>query len=223
MGVPAPTAEAAVRAYLDAEVRRDYATSFAQLGAADRRAAVDPIRWAAMHSQLPSYTSYRVDATAPQVATTVAIQPVLDEVVGLVPSEARITWSTVQEDGGYRISLNASRFDPVFPPDADAPSAVLAWMQRQQACDHRTEYAGSFIGPTSLSDRLCKLRGTFSASDAKPLDAYANSTAVVTAFGPEATTWARVVTLTGPGHLEVVAAPLGKHWVVIGATGSLSA
>lgn len=174
-----------------------------------------------MHSQLPTYTSYQVDATTPQVATTVAMRPVLDEVVGLVPAKARITWSTVQEDGGYRISLNASRFDPVFPPDADAPAAVLAWIQRQQACDHTTEYAGSFIGPTSLSDRLCKLSGTFSAGAVQPLDATANSTAVVTAFGPEAATWVRVVTLTGPGHLDVVAAPLGNRWVVVGATGSL--
>ena len=43
------------------------------------------------------------------------------------------------------------------------------------------------------------------------------SAAVVTnAFGPAAAQWARVVSLDGPLPLDVVTAPMGDRWLVVG-------
>ena len=48
-----------------------------------------------------------------------------------------------------------------------------------------------------------------------PLEAI-DAAPFLAAFGPEASTWARVVTVTEPVPLRAVVAPIGQEWLVIG-------
>lgn len=48
-----------------------------------------------------------------------------------------------------------------------------------------------------------------------PLDAL-DAAPFLAAFGPEATSWARVVAVTDPVPLRAVVAPIGQEWLVIG-------
>ena len=56
------------------------------------------------------------------------------------------------------------------------------------------------------------------ATPPAPLSALTNPAPVVDAYGPGASTFARVVRLSGSATLDVVTAPLGASWVVIGVT-----
>ena len=40
----------------------------------------------------------------------------------------------------------------------------------------------------------------------------------VAAFGPDVLEWARVVPVSGPAQIDVVVAPVGESWLVIGAS-----
>ena len=64
------------------------------------------------------------------------------------------------------------------------------------------------------------MSGTFRAERTSLLAELANPAPVLASYGPDAATWARVVRLTGPATIDVVTAPLGDTWVVIGATSS---
>ena len=44
----------------------------------------------------------------------------------------------------------------------------------------------------------------------------AGVSAVTAAFGPDVYAWARVVPVTAPERLELVLAPVGERWLVIG-------
>ena len=94
----------------------------------------------------------------------------------------------------------------------------MAWAQARQHCGDGDEYSGSLLGSPVLGDQLCDVRGDFVAAPPAPLgDTLA--TEVVAAFGPDATTWARTVAVSGAAELTVVTAPLGDRWVVVGVTG----
>ena len=79
------------------------------------------------------------------------------------------------------------------------------------------EYAGSLLGSPVLADQLCGVEGELVAGSPAPLGDTLSSE-VVAAFGPDATTWARTVALSGAAKLTVVTAPFGDHWVVVGVS-----
>jgi len=218
LAAAAATPEAAVRVFLDAEARGDLAGSFAALSA-KTRATLGPLgAWRADAAERPHYIAYELTAgTGPdEVRTTVSLQAQLDEVSGLVPSQAVIDWATVAEDGGWRVDLEESAVTPVFPNDSHAPEAAVAWAEARQQCRSEREYDGSLLLSPSAAETLCGSTAAVTADSPAPLDTLADSSPVVAAFGPDAADWARVVRIHGPADLAVVTAPLGDDWVVVG-------
>ena len=135
----------------------------------------------------------------------------------MVPASATITWRPVAEGGGWRVDLAATTFEPHYPADAGAAPAALAWVQARQACQDDPAASRLLLDP-ELATALCHQPGTFVATPPAPLSALTNPAPVVDAYGPGASTFARVVRLSGPATLDVVTAPLGASWVVIGVT-----
>ena len=81
------------------------------------------------------------------VTTDVVFEPRLDEVVGFVPALAQATWTTIEEDGGYRVAYADSTSEPVLPADAAATQVAERWVTEQQGCrqgrDLRRQPAGA--------------------------------------------------------------------------------
>jgi hypothetical protein len=213
----AASALEAVRSYLDAERQGRSADSYQVLSAADRAAIGSASDWSDGADGRPRVTGYEVGTTSADVIVTeVQLAASVDEINGVVPSAATITWKTVQVSGHWFVDLGHSNFVAHYPDEQGAVATALTWVKAQQACDVGPQYAGSLIGQPDLAASLCHKNGTFSAGAPTTLDTFIDPVAITTAFGPDAPSWARVVTLDGPDRLEVVTAPLGDHWVVVG-------
>ena len=123
------------------------------------------------------------------------------------------------EDGGWRVSYAGTRIQPLYPSDVDASSAVRAWVDVYQRCvlpGPDLEYASGVAGVPALTAQLCRAPGDIEVAAAKPLGDRPDPSSAIAAFGPAADSWARVVHVKKPIALNVVAAPLGDHWIVIG-------
>jgi hypothetical protein len=214
---PAATPQAAVAGLLDALVAGEPERSFSLLDAADR-ATLGPLpTWQSRASSLPRYLGYAVSGVdGTTVRTDVTIEPRLDEVVGYVPGRATIAWSTVAEDGGYRVSLTDSTTEPVLPADADAAVAAETWVAARQRCQADGGYSGNLLGQPTLAERLCRSSGTFRARAATSIERFGDPSILLNAFGADAATFVRVVPVDGPTPLQVALAPLGDAWEVIG-------
>jgi hypothetical protein len=151
------------------------------------------------------------------VTGTITLEPRLDEVSGFVPDHADVDWRVVAEDGGWRVDIADSTLHPMLPDESGATSAAAEWATARQECRTDGEYAGSLLGSPVLGDQLCGVHGDVVAGSPAPLGDVLSSE-IVAAFGPDATTWARTVTLSSPAQLTVVTAPFGDHWVVVGVS-----
>jgi hypothetical protein len=218
---PADTPVDAVRRYLDAEIAADGGTAYGALATDSRARAGDAAGWAAAAPDRPHVLGYdrllspdsgRQSGTA-TVETTVSLEPRLDEVSGLVPARAVIEFAAVAEDGGWRIDLEASTWTPLLPPDDGAVTAVERWAEARRQCAPAGEYEGSLLDSPVLADQLCGARGPIVAGPPERLTDVSGP--VIAALGPESVEWARVVPLSGPVDLHVVAAPLGDDWVIV--------
>ena len=220
LGPPAASPRAAVEGFLAAEIAGDRDASFVLLAALDRAKLVTPTAWRAAHTNLPDYVSSTVRAAGSDgsVVTDVTLRPRLDPVTGVFPASATITWRPVAEDGGWRIDLSATSVEAHYPADTGAAPAALAWVRARQSCASDPAAARLLFDP-DLAGALCHEAGSFQAAAPAPLSTLTNPAAVVDAYGPDASTFARVVRLSGPRTLDVVTAPLGATWVVIGVTG----
>ena len=226
--LPAPPSDPveAVRQYVSAELAGDGERSFDLLAASSRTNAGSPADWIESAFQRPSIVAFELDplpaaaASGRDVVTvtgTITLEPRLDEVSGFVPEHADVDWRVVAEDGGWRVEIVDSTLHPMLPEEAGATAAAAAWATARQACLTDGEYAGSLLGSPVLADRLCGVDGELLAGSPAPLGDTLSSE-VVAAFGPDATTWARTVALSGAAQLTVVTAPFGDHWVVVGVS-----
>jgi hypothetical protein len=218
-GVAAATPTEAVQSFVRAEIDGRYADSLAIL-VDEERARLGPAElWEASHAQLPAYLDLTVDATdGARVSTTVTLEPNLDEVTGLTPARQRIVWTTQQEGAGWRVSTNGTEVQPIYPDQSGAATAALAWVQARQSCQRGEQYQGNLLGQPDVADALCGTTAGATVTTTNTLATYSNPTTVISAFGPEASEWARVVRVTGPASIDVVTAPLGDHWVVVGVS-----
>lgn len=220
-GKPAADPEAAVAAFLDAELDGDFTRSYALLSAADREEYRSAAGWVATHADvMPPVTGYEVDELVVDgdratVVTPIAFVPSLDQVVGLVPERARATWSVVAEGDGWTVALQQSSFDPLHPPAEQAPDAVRAWAQAHQECAPEGAHS-PVLGLPALALRLCDAEGTVRVGDAEPFTEGFDTNSFLAAYGAPVLEWARVVPVTGPVELRAVVAPIGQTWTVIG-------
>jgi hypothetical protein len=218
---PASTARDAVARFLELESRQDFASSYGVLSAPDRAAAGSRAQWAANHDELPAITAFHIDRVADHgdradVVTRVDLHAGLSEVTGLVPAHASANYVAVMEDGGWRVSFADSALTPDYPPDSLAVDAVRAWASRRQRCKHAIEYDGGLLGLPTRASALCHARGPVRVAGPRALPDTRADEPFLAAFGPSVHDWARVVPLTAPVRMDVVVAPVGEHWLVIG-------
>lgn len=215
---------AAVEGFLDAEIERDFTSSFGFLSAASRREYGSPERWVASHADvLPPVRSYEIEEVEEpegsgepsEVVALVMFEPSLDQVVGLVPERSQVTWVTAPHEGSWGVDLATSSFEPLYPSLDEAPGAVEAWAQAHQECRPAPSWDGNLVGAPALAEGLCGADGEVRVGVPVPLREF-ESSPVLTAFGPKATDWARVVPVTDPVELQAVVAPIGQQWLVIG-------
>ncbi|HVM00734.1 MAG TPA: hypothetical protein VM324_15705 [Egibacteraceae bacterium] len=220
-GQPADTPEAAVRAFLDAEVAGDYAASYLLLAAGDRGEYRTAAGWVALHADvLPPVTGYEVEQATvgdgrAAVVALVGFEPSLDHVIGLVPGRARATWSVVAEDGGWAVALQESTFEPLHPPDGEAGEAVREWALSRQECRSGGEHS-SVLGQPALARELCGSDGAVEVGPVEPFREGFDTNGILAAYGEPVLEWARVVPVIAPIELRVVVAPVGRQWRVIG-------
>jgi hypothetical protein len=220
---PGSPAEAAA-AFLDAEVAGDVQRSFPYLSADDRKEQGTPAGWLETHADLWTPTRYRLtdvteaaDGTATATAD-VALRPEIDEFIGVVPSRAVLTLPLVQEDGGWRVVFDDSAYAPQYPDPTGAVAAVRSWAEARTRCATADQWDGGLLDSPYLADSLCGASGQLRLGRPDTLDALDDAGAYLDDFGETAADWAQVVPVEGPVPLDVVAAPLGNHWVVIGTS-----
>lgn len=218
----AESAVAAVENFLAAEVANDLDASFALLSDQDRGDVPDAGAWVAAHADLLApMTGYEVLGTEAGeggvgVITAVEFEPSLDEVRGLVPGPATVSWLAVEDQGGWRVSLEGSSVEWRYPPEAGVVPAAVEWLDSGAACAPRSALPPgvTFLGTRrDLLDDLCSV-GAGPGTGLQLEDSTVDD-AVVAAFGPQARTWARVVTVDGEVPAALVLAPLGGRWEVI--------
>jgi hypothetical protein len=213
----APSPLAAVDTFLALEAKQDFAGSFGYLAAADRMRRRTRPEWVADHDHLPPVIAFRVvgvDAT--NVRVELQLRAGLDYVRGLTPAHALATVTAAPEDGGFRVAYASSVVTPVYPSDASAAGAVRQWAEGRQACRHAPELAGGILGAGYLADGLCGARGAVTVGEVGPLPDSPAVEPLLAAYGPDVASWARAVALTSPLQLNVVTAPVGESWLVIG-------
>ncbi len=215
----AATPADAVDAFLRAEVERDFETSYGLLAAPDRTVHQSRAEWRAAHAQLPLVREFtlgavRIVGDRAEVDSTVALQPQLDPVVGLVPGSALATWIVLAEDGGWRVDFGESALVPQYVSDTAAPAAARAWVAERTGCGASARAA--LLGTGRLLDELCATRGPVRVAQAVALEPSESSDPFLAAYGPDVFTWARVVPVTAPTRVGAVLAPLGPRWRVIG-------
>ncbi|MGQ0803798.1 MAG: hypothetical protein ACT4PI_08045 [Actinomycetota bacterium] len=217
----APTPQAAVEQFLAAEAGGDFATSYGLLSAADRGQVGSRSEWTTAHGHLPTITNFEIGAldagaARAEVATSLTLVPELDEIVGLVPARADATWVALAEDGGWRVAFEESSLVPRYPSEDDAPSAARDWAADRRDCRRGDQYRGGLLGADALARDLCRAEGDITVGAAAALDPGAGAQPFLAAFGPEVFSWARVVSVTTPRVLNVVLAPVGERWLVVG-------
>lgn len=210
----APTARAAVEAFLAAEVADDFDRSFSHLATSEQDAYAGPADWREAHGHMPDITGFRVVADDP-VTTALTLRSVLDPVLGLVPARATVVWRVTGGDDGWGVMYAESDFQALYPPEAGAADAAAAWARDRRACQPAEPV---LVGALSLADDLCGATGEIRVALPAHVTDDASAAALVDAFGPEALDWARVVRLRSPTPMDVLLAPVADTWTVIGAT-----
>jgi hypothetical protein len=218
---PAPSARAAIEGFLAAEVAEQYDASYGFLSASDRSRVGGRAEWLSNHANLPAIARFTVEsvvesADEASVVTTTDLRASLDEIIGLVPAHARGIWITVREDGGWRVAYTRSRLEPQYPDPSLATTAAREWVTARQECRVAAEWSGGVLGPDAIAKRICRAPGPVTVGAAAELFDDAGIEAVTAAFGPDVYAWARVVPVTAPARLDLVLAPVGERWLVIG-------
>lgn len=227
-GVPEPPATdpiGAVVGFLTAEAAADFERSFDFLSA-DARAAFGgtSASWIAVHADvMPPVTGFVIGEVTSfgdgrtAVASTVGFRPSLDEVVGLVPPQAQVTWMVVEaDDGTFGVDLEVSAFSPLYVSDATASDAVAAWVTSRQACGRDGEWGGTLLGVVGPVRALCGASGQITVGEPAALSSF-EAAPFTAAFGEDVLAWARQIEVTGAVELRAVIAPIGTEWRVIGA------
>lgn len=226
VGLPAPAAPTptdAVSRYIDAEIEANSVASYGELSASDR-AAFDFEDWESGQDERPPYVSFTIlEASGETVVVDAQLTPAINEVVGVIPGRAEVTFEVIAEDGGYRVSLNDTAMQPRFPDRQLAAPVAQSWVTAVQACksDERSalEYDGSLLGTLGLTESLCGIAGTIGTPQSGTYDDLTDPSIMLSAFGSDAADWTEVATftgLTGVEKLQVILAPLGDQWVVVG-------
>jgi hypothetical protein len=219
----AGTPRAALERFLDAEAAGDAEASFDALSASDRAATPTRAAWTAAHDTIPRVIGYevtalRADAGRAEADVAVALTPSLDDVVGLVPARATARYVLVAEDGGWRVAFAESSLVPEYAPDDDARGAARAWAAAAARGDVVAQWDGGVLGlaDDAYLPALRAARDGVEVGAPLRLAPVPEAEPMLAAFGPDVFDWARVVPLEAPVALDLVLAPVGEQWLVVG-------
>ncbi len=224
----APNASEAVTRFVALETSGDTDRSYDLLAAADRDQVRTRVAWRQAHAAMPHVESFTptgaprtttIDGRTAVVRGTARLTARLDEVTGLVPARATITWTAVAEDDGWRVAYSRTTISPEYPDERGAATAAQQWVDAARACrapDPSLVYDGGLVGVTGYGALLCGA-GTVRLEAPTSLGDRPNPAPVLAAFGPAADRWARVVRASGPYAFALVLAPFDDRWVVVGA------
>lgn len=217
---PAPSPSDAIEGFLTAEASGQHEQSFALLTEAGRDTYGSPATWQAAHASFFPVAAFEMQGvnhagSRTSVVTDVRYESTINEVIGLVPARAEVTWLVVEEGGGWLVDFDGADVAPRFPPDRDAVDAARRWATTRQDCRVAEEYSAGLVGLATIADRLCDADGPLHFGPVASLDS-GDTSALVSAFGAPAATWARAVDITGPVEMTVVLAPVDDTWLVVG-------
>ena len=215
------TPDEAVDTFLALEVAQDFDGSYGVLSESDRSDATSGAAWAVQHAELPAIIGYEITAVQQHddradVSARLQLRPELTAAAGLVPDRAMATFSAIAEDGGWRVAYADTTLVPQYAPIARAPTAVHGWVHARQACRTATEYDGGLVGAPARAEALCGARGPVRLGNVHTLPETAQDQPFLAAFGAAVHDWARVVRIDAPVRLDVVVAPVGERWLVVG-------
>ena len=223
---PKASAEAAIAALGDAIVKGDAATALALLTTQDRDRIGSPVRFQELLAQDPSWTASEVaavDTNAGSVDLLVHQRPSIDEIRGVVAATATVRLTAREEDGGWRVLWRRRQVSQHYAaPEANVTADVAAWAQGRIRCTSTSgatpegEYSGGLFGIVGLADKLCHAKQPPVVGAVGDFDSLDDPQPLIDTFGSASALWARVVTLTEPTPMKVVAAPLGDRWIVVG-------
>jgi hypothetical protein len=228
--VVAGTARAAVQRFLKATARQDFTAAYRLLDAAGRKRYPSAARWTRAQADRTAITGVRVGAAKPagkpegqvmDVTVRLAHPAAIDPFAGLVPARTVEVWRARSQGGGWRVAADPVSVRAELPSDQRAPDAVTAWVQRLIGCDRQgataLQVGADLYGPADLAEAPCKQRGRWTVAGPLGFDEAAEPEAYVAAFGPDVSSWARLVPVQGPGtRFHVVVGPLGDAWRVLG-------
>ena len=222
------SAGAALKQFLEATARQDFATSFELLDKASRDRWDSVASWTEAQADRSPVTGVQVGQERPaggavEVTADVTHPAAIDPFDGLTPGRTIEVWRASRDGSSWRIAADPVSVRPVLPSDRTAPDAVQAWVERLIRCDDPGAAAlqamPSLVGPADLAKAPCRERGAWKVAGARTLDDAADLQPYVAAFGPDVQAWARIVPVQGPStQFTVVVAPLGDTWRVLGTT-----
>jgi hypothetical protein len=221
--VMTPTPGDAVKHFLDARVAGRSDDAWRVVSDRDHREFPEAIDWEDANGVLPRVTGYTIGLPQAigdrgQVTGTVSYAPSLDQIAGDVPAHANTTWVVVRERGNWHVSVSESDTEPLYPPDTEAVPVARAWVAAKQQCTTVSQWDGPFVGEADVAARaLCHARGDVQVGAVRELDDTAAAESFIAAFGGDVFSWARVVPVMAPTQLDLVLAPIGDQWSVIGA------
>jgi CBS domain-containing protein len=159
--------------------------------------------------------------TGTSVALTVTQSAGIDDIRGVVAPTATVRFPVVNEDGSWRVRWERRQLTPHYAADESRLRRdVTTWVaDRQRQCgptSPASEYAGGLIGIVGLADGLCTTKGAAVVSGVGDFYSLDDPQPLLDAFGSASYDWARVVSLSAPAPMDVIAAPFGDRWLVVG-------
>jgi hypothetical protein len=213
----------AVVALLTAEEHGDHAGSFVLLSDETRGVYRDIPRWKARRDEVPAVTGFTIlgAGKAPNsINVLVDHVPGLDPYRGLSPAQDHQTWAGRVEHGGWLVDGDPDA-TPVLPGDSGVASAVNAWLHAAESCNaaavRRVQAVDPLLGIGDAGQQFCGQQLTLTVSAPVTVPPGDMAQQLIAQYSSDALMWARAVTITGaPALIQVVLAPIGAGWQVIG-------
>ena len=230
----ASSAAAVATTFADALAASKTDVAFSLLTSGDQSRIGSPLRFIELLGREPQWLGSKLDPAKARpdpkdssddasIALRVEQQPLIDDVRGVVAPVALVTLPMRRENDAWKVRWERRSSISKYGASEDRLAAdVLAWATaRQKACTKPTaipdsEYAGGLVGSPWLADLLCKKSGAPVIGEISDIYALANPQPILDSFGSSSYDWARVVTLTAPQPMDVIAAPFGDKWMVVG-------
>ena len=203
-------------------INRDGNAVWSMLSAADRTKVGYPQRLID-EAYSAGWEAYRITSTSASTFTVEVEQTAkVSDIDGVIAQTATMT-VPVTFDGsrffvGWTRRLVVQHYpDRTAATDRAVENTVMAWASARQKCTPAPhEYPGGLFGVIGLATSLCHTSTSPKVQRIDDLDSLDEPQPFIDGFGGSALIWARVATLSTPVPMNVVVAPNGSEWTVLG-------